>query len=61
MWPAAGSRPKFAESMIVNLADKLCATAEVLHIYHLLRMKSKLFCPSRSMQKKAPPGALFFI
>lgn len=45
MWPAAGSRPRFPESMIVNLADKLCATAEVLHIYHLLRMKRKLFLP----------------
>ncbi len=39
MWPSAGQKPRFAESKIVNLADKICATAEVLHIYHLLRIR----------------------
>ncbi len=42
MWPIAGKRPRFKESRIVSLADKLCAAAEVLHIYHLMRLKRKL-------------------
>ena len=42
MWPSAGQKPRFAESKIVNLADKICATAEVLHIYHLLRIRRQL-------------------
>ena len=42
MWPSAGQKPRFAESKIVNLADKICATAEVLHIYHLMRIRRQL-------------------
>lgn len=42
MWPIAGERPKSKEAKIVNLADKLCAAAEALHIYHLLRIKRRL-------------------
>lgn len=33
MWPLARFRPRSREAAVVNLADKLCATAEVMHIY----------------------------
>lgn len=40
MWPLSRRMPRYKEAVVVNLADKLCATAEVSHLYHLLRRTS---------------------
>ena len=37
MWPLSRRMPRYKESLVVNLADKLCATAEVSHLYHGIR------------------------
>ena len=41
MWPLAKKMPRYREAMVVNLADKLCATAEVFRIYHCLRARRR--------------------
>jgi len=38
MWPISPKMPKSREAFIVNLADKYCATMEVLHVWHRLKM-----------------------
>lgn len=40
MWPLSKRMPRCKEAVVVNLADKLCATAEVSGIYHLARRTS---------------------
>lgn len=48
MWPVTFRKfPRHLESAVVNLADKLCATAELLHIYHLIRAGEKLLAFNR--------------
>lgn len=42
MWPLARKRPRYREAVVVNLADKLCATAEVFRIYHAMGMRRRL-------------------
>lgn len=42
MWPMTLSLPKFRESYVVCMADKICALAEMFHLYHLLRMEQKM-------------------
>ncbi len=42
MWPLTLSFPRYAESYLVCLADKLCAVAEMLLVYRLMRMGEKL-------------------
>lgn len=37
MWPLARRMPRFREAYVVNLADKLCATAEVTRLYNRSR------------------------
>ena len=39
MWPLARYMPKYRESYVVNLADKFCATAEVLGYWKRSRVK----------------------
>ena len=39
MWPMARRRPRCREALTVNLADKLCATAEVTHIWRRLALR----------------------
>ncbi len=39
MWPASRRMPRCREAVVVNLADKLCACAEVLHIWRHMRMR----------------------
>ena len=39
MWPMARCRPRCREALTVNLADKLCATAEVTHIWRRLALR----------------------
>ena len=41
MWPLARRRPRSAEAAVVNLADKLCATAEVLGYWRRSRVREK--------------------
>ena len=43
MWPLTLRKiPKYKESFVVNAADKVCALAEMLQIYRLMRVRTKL-------------------
>ena len=42
MWPLAVHLPRCREAAVVNLADKLCATIEVVHLYRTRRIQSWL-------------------
>ena len=43
MWPLTLRKiPKYRESFVVSSADKLCALAEMLQIYRLMRIRQKL-------------------
>lgn len=42
MWPLTIRLPKYRESFVVSGADKLCALAEMLHIYHILKVGLRL-------------------
>lgn len=39
MWPLAKKMPRYRESYVVNLADKLCATAEVTRLWNRARRR----------------------
>lgn len=39
MWPLAKTMPRSAEALIVNAADKLCATLEVSYVSRLKRIR----------------------
>lgn len=39
MWPLTPALPMHRESFIVSLADKICAVAEMLHIYKASRLQ----------------------
>ena len=39
MWPLAVHLPRCREAVVVNLADKLCATLEVIHLYRTRRVQ----------------------
>ena len=41
MWPLARRMPRYRESVVVNLADKMCATCEVSHLYHYVRNRNR--------------------
>ena len=41
MWPLAKRMPRCREALVVNLADKLCATAEVLGYWRRSRVREK--------------------
>lgn len=41
MWPLAKRMPRCPEAAVVNLADKLCATAEVLGYWKRSRVREK--------------------
>ena len=41
MWPLARRRPRCPEAAVVNLADKICATAEVLGYWKRSRVREK--------------------
>lgn len=41
MWPLARRMPRCPEAAVVNLADKLCATAEVLGYWRRSRVREK--------------------
>ncbi len=42
MWPLTPELPKYKESLVVSCADKICALAEMLHMYHLMKVASRL-------------------
>lgn len=42
MWPLTPAFPRYAESYLICLADKLCACAEMLHLYRIMRIEEKL-------------------
>lgn len=42
MWPLAVHMPKCRLAVIINLSDKLCATLEVLRLYHLLKVREAM-------------------
>lgn len=39
MWPLARRMPHCSEACVVNLADKMCATAEVMRIWRRLKLR----------------------
>ena len=48
MWPLTPALPKYAESFVVSTADKMCALAEIFHIYRWLRVGEHLdFQPNK--------------
>ena len=48
MWQLTPALPKYAESFVVSTADKLCALAEIFHIYRWLRVGEHLdFQPNK--------------
>lgn len=42
MWPLSKKMPHSREAFVVSMADKFCATVEVLHFYHMMRKHNKL-------------------
>ena len=42
MWPLAKRMPRSREALVVNLADKLCATLEISYLYRLMRVQEKM-------------------
>lgn len=42
MWPLAIHLPRCREAVVVNLADKLCATLEVAQLYRMLSSRRRL-------------------
>ncbi len=47
MFPLAVHLPRCREAIVVNLADKICATLEVVHIYQTRRVQQWLPVSSR--------------
>ncbi|WP_295620919.1 HD domain-containing protein [uncultured Intestinimonas sp.] len=41
MWPLSRRMPRYKEAVVVNLADKMCATAEVCRLYHYLKHRNR--------------------
>lgn len=50
MWPLARRMPRYREAFVVNLADKLCATAEVTRLsqlyYHINKRRGRVCLPA---------------
>lgn len=41
MWPLSRRMPRYKEAVVVNLADKMCATAEVCKLYRYLKNRER--------------------
>ena len=52
MWPLTAPLPYYKESYMVSLADKICATLEMAHLYGLLGVRRN----SRACRPAAAPG-----
>lgn len=49
MWPLTPSLPRYIESFVVSSADKLCALAEIFHVYRWMRVGENLnFVPEKT-------------
>lgn len=49
MWPVTlFEPPRYRESFVVNLADKICTVCEVLRLYHVLGVQKRLGYLNRS-------------
>ena len=42
MWPLALHLPRSREAWVVSLADKLCATAEVVQLFRRMKLRAVL-------------------
>lgn len=42
MWPLAVHLPRYREAAVVNIADKVCATIEVIHLYRTRIIQKRL-------------------
>lgn len=49
MWPLAYHMPRCRLALVISFADKLCATLEILKIYHLMRFREVMPASSYSM------------
>ena len=49
MWPLARHMPRCKLALIICLSDKLCATLEILKIYHLMKVRSVMPASSYKM------------
>lgn len=49
MWPLAYHMPRCRLALIISLADKLCATLEILKIYHLMKVRQVMPASSYSV------------
>ena len=47
MFPLAVHLPRCREALVVNMADKFCATVEVIHLYQTRRLQRWLPAPTR--------------
>ena len=47
MFPLAVHLPRCREALVVNMADKICATIEVIHLYQTQRLQRWLPAPTR--------------
>ena len=46
MWPLTPALPRHRESFVVSFADKLCASAEMLHVYTAAHIGQRLAAPA---------------
>ncbi len=53
MWPLTITPPRYREAYLVSLADKLCAAAEMLHLYGPLGVRRNLSACSADLQRTA--------
>ena len=42
MWPLSRRMPRSREAVLITLVDKICATAEAMHIWHCMRLRTLL-------------------
>ncbi len=42
MWPLARRMPRSREAVLITVVDKICATAEAMHIWHRMRLRTLL-------------------
>lgn len=49
MWPLARHMPRCKLAFVITVADKLCATLEILKIYHLMRFRQVMPASSYAM------------
>ena len=50
MWPLGGALPRSREALVVSLMDKVCATLELSHICHPIRLRRFLGLEELSRQ-----------